>query len=303
VHISHPVKKCLTVLRINQNVIPKYGTDIVIGCGGGKVLDMAKGAGDRAGQRVITVPSSAATFNCWSALSVMYYPNGKPLNLFWHDHEVDCAIVDTKLLSEAPARLFASGVADSFAKYYEGNLCNEANTIFTLTGPQYSAKVISGACNETLLNFGEAAYRDNQKHEVTDAYEKCIHAVMANAAMSGGLSGGYIVGGAKPIVSFAHNTYDMIRRVFTEEAKGALHGEIIGLVLYAQLFHMGRPEYEIKSFRRFLDALDQPKSLRDIGIDPTDENLNKLVDEIMVWGSHPEEHRQVIWDGLQIIKG
>ena len=54
---------------------------------------------------------------------------------------------------------------------------------------------------------------------------------------------------------------------------------------------------------RYMKAIGQPMTLREIGIDPTDANMKKLVDSMMVvWGKRPEAHWPIIYDALQRIK-
>ncbi|MBQ1316162.1 MAG: hypothetical protein IIY46_01635, partial [Lachnospiraceae bacterium] len=83
-----------------------------------------------------------------------------------------------------------------------------------------------------------------------------------------------------------------------------LHGEIVGLGCQAAMHAYERPEFETKNFKRYMAAIHQPMSLRDLGIDPTDEEIRRLVDCMMVvWGKHPAEHWQIMYDALQYIKG
>ena len=53
-----------------------------------------------------------------------------------------------------------------------------------------------------------------------------------------------------------------------------------------------------------MKAIGQPMTLREIGVDPTDANMKKLVDSMMVvWGKRPESQYPIIMDALQYIKG
>ena len=102
-----------------------------------------------------------------------------------------------------------------------------------------------------------------------------------------------------------HKLYDPVRvmHILLEETANWLHGEIVGLGCQAEMYAFERSEYETKNFARFMEAIGQPMTLRDLGINPTDENLKKLVDCMMVvWGKRPAEHWQVIYDSLRRIK-
>lgn len=285
------------------------GIDLVIPVGGGKVMDMGKATSHRTGLPIITVPTSTATFNCWSAMSVMYADNHKPIDRIWRDKEIDCAVVDTQLLVEAPARYFASGVADCFAKYIETGFMMEAYDLSNMNADMYTSKILAGVTNEICLNKGEKAYRDCQAHTVSQEFEDCIFSVVATTAMAAAanynnkkaLTASSIALKGCP---FAHALYYACRTEFTEETLGYLHGEIVGLGLRAAMVAYGRSEYECRNFNRFMDALDQPRTLREIGIDPTDENIDRLVDSMMVvWGKHPDFHRPIMREAMELIRG
>ncbi len=285
------------------------GIELVIPVGGGKVMDMGKATSHRTGLPIITVPTSTATFNCWSAMSVMYADNHKPIDRIWRDKEIDCAIVDTQLLVEAPARYFASGVADCFAKYIETGFMMEAYDLSNMNADMYTSKVLAGITNEICLNKGEKAFRDCKKHELSQEFEDCIFSVVATTAMAAAanynnkkaLTASSIALKGCP---FAHALYYACRTEFTEETLNYLHGEIVGLGLRAAMVAYGRSEYECNNFNRFMDALEQPKTLREIGIDPTDENIERLVDSMMVvWGKHPDFHRPIMREAMELIRG
>ena len=81
------------------------------------------------------------------------------------------------------------------------------------------------------------------------------------------------------------------------------HGEIVGLGCQASMYAYERGEYETKNFARFMKAIGQPMSLKDLGLDTSDKGIKELVDCMMVvWGKRPEAHWPIIYDALQKIK-
>lgn len=297
-----------TLEYLEKTLVPEKKPDVVIGVGGGKVMDMAKATSCRTGLPIITCPTSTATFNCWSAMSVMYTPEHKPLDRIWRETEIDCAIVDTQILVESPAKLFASGVADCFAKYIETGMMMDSFNLLNTPADMYTSKILAGLTNEITLNKGEKAYRDVQNHVLSQEVEDCVFAVVATTAMAAAAN----YNNKKALISsrglkgcaFAHALYYAVRMEFTEECWSYLHGEIVGLGCRAAMVSYGRSEFECKNFNRFMDALDQPKTLRELGIDTTDENMERLVDSMMVvWGKHPPEHRPIMREAMELIRG
>ncbi|MBQ7566451.1 MAG: iron-containing alcohol dehydrogenase [Oscillospiraceae bacterium] len=296
-----------TLEKLRDEVVPNEGIDIVIGTGGGKSIDMTKATGKGRDLPVINAPSSVATFNCWSAMSVMYTLDHKPLNRIWHETENNAVILDTQILANAPVKLFASGMADAFAKYIETGLLEESYTILNTPVGMYCSKVMAGTTNEIIFNKGEKAYRDCRKHEVTPEFEDCVFANVATTGIAAAVNynnHALIRTRTGKGATFAHALYYACKAVYTEETKQWLHGEIVGLGCQAEMYAFQRSEFETKNFARFMQAIGQPMSIRDLGIDPTDANMHKLVDSMMtVWGQHPEEHRKIMYDCLQMIKG
>ena len=285
--------------------------DIVIATGGGKGMDMAKAVAHTSGTPLVCLPSSLGTFNCWSAMSVMYTPEHKPLDRIWYEEENNCVILDTKLLAEEPVKNFASGMADCLAKYIETGFMLETKNVNTMPADMYTSKVMAQATNDICMNKGEKAYRDCIAHEVTQEFEDCTFAVVATTAIAAAANyanKNALLGAAKSEgargCSFSHGLYYAARKMYTEECWGFLHGEIVGLGLRANNAVYGRSEFETKNLCRFLDSIGQPATLKEIGMRTGDKDLEDLCDCIMtVWGKHPDWHREIILDGLHMIKG
>ena len=90
----------------------------LIALGGGKCIDSVKWAGKINGLPVVTIPTSAATCACATAVVVAHDVGGRVLDLIDVEAPRLC-IADFELLASAPARLLNAGLADTLAKWLE----------------------------------------------------------------------------------------------------------------------------------------------------------------------------------------
>lgn len=117
------------ITRISDEAI-RAGADFIIGVGGRKSLDTAKAVAGTLDQRVVTVPTTAATCAAYATFSVIYSDAGAVLENMFHKHEAAAVIADMDMIArKCPSRMLASGIGDAFAKYpeilYSMNHCNE----------------------------------------------------------------------------------------------------------------------------------------------------------------------------------
>ncbi len=93
--------------------------DVIVGVGGGVMMDFAKLCAHFAKLPVINIPTSSATCAAYAALSIRYTPEGKTVGSLHYENEVNAVIADTWILANQPIRLFLAGVFDALAKFVE----------------------------------------------------------------------------------------------------------------------------------------------------------------------------------------
>lgn len=227
--------------------------DILIGVGGGRIMDLIKIAADLSGLPVITIPTISATCAAFTPLSVVYTPEGACRGTWHFRHEVDCLLCDLDVLCEQNPRYLAAGMLDAVAKHveishhktYQGNEVGQ---------DVLTARLLAKTIYDDLMQLGEQALRKEPK-----ALERCIfHAIITTGLVSGIARGRYQS-------AIAHALYEAIRTCYTAESKPYLHGEIVAVGLLAQSTFLKRQDM-VDDLTRIMTAGGMPLSFRSIGV-------------------------------------
>lgn len=228
---------------------------VVIGVGGGKALDAAKGIGVRAGRPIVTVPTVPATCAAWAALSIVYSAEGVQEEVRWLPYGPARVLADPAILEAAPKRHLAAGIADTVVKWWETapNLAGRTDPMplrLQAAFARFTIDTIDRALDET------DGGRDLDAHPI--ARGDLLDAVLGLAGLCGS------VRGEKQWNGFAHPFYASATR--EAATRRYLHGEIIGLGLLVQFRLEDRTEAEIGEHVERFRRLGVPVSLAGIGI-------------------------------------
>lgn len=231
--------------------------DIVVGIGGGKTIDTAKGVADKLEALTVIVPTTASTDAPTSALSVIYSDGGVFEGYKFYNKNPDLVLVDTQVIVGAPPHLFASGIADAMATYvearasYRRNADTMAGGKATLTGIAIAQKA-----EETLFDYGIAAYKAAKEGIVTPAVEAIVEANTLLSGLgfeNGGLAGAHAI----------HNGFTAL----DGEIHHLTHGQKVAYGILVQLVLENRPEAEILKYIAFFKNLDLPTTLADLHLE------------------------------------
>jgi glycerol dehydrogenase len=229
--------------------------DAVIGIGGGKGLDAAKGVAKRLGAPFVAVPTIASNDS----------PTGRAMAIYDADHvlvAIDSlaespllVIADTALIAAAPVRFLRAGIGDAIAKTFEAARARADGALNFFDGrPLLTAQAIADLCYQTLREHGAAAMVAAATHRPDEAFEAVVE---ANILMSGLAweSGG---------LSYAHAVVRGLSKA--RGAAAAAHGEQVAYGALVQLAIEDRADGFIQDLAAFYRQVGLPCRLADLGM-------------------------------------
>ena len=113
--------------RIKQ-VAQQQKSQVIIGAGGGKVLDAARAVAADLNLPCVNCPTVASSDSPCSALSVIYSDDGVVQGSRFHRKNADLVLVDTQIIAQSPPRLLVAGMGDALATWFEAKTCSPAGS-------------------------------------------------------------------------------------------------------------------------------------------------------------------------------
>ncbi|HFH9837602.1 TPA: iron-containing alcohol dehydrogenase family protein [Streptococcus suis] len=230
----------------------ELGADVLVGIGGGKVMDTTKGTADRIGVEVVLVPTLAATCACSTPLLVAYYPDHSFKSVDYCQRSGFMTLVDYNLLIEAPKQYLISGISDTLAKWYELEAIHRGKNPAELPALIQLALATASVSKNILLEDTEAALLAADQKKVTPAFKRMVDTIYAVAANVGCQTSDY-VSGAHAI----HNGLTVL-----PETHSIVHGIKVAYGILVQLCVTGNEEEVLQLFpyykkNNFLYSWDQ----------------------------------------------
>jgi glycerol-1-phosphate dehydrogenase [NAD(P)+] len=235
-------------------VADETGSEIILGVGGGKVIDVAKMVTSFRKIPLVSIPT-AASHDGISSSRVSLKDLEKPISL---SVQAPLAIIaDTEIISNSPYRLTASGCGDISAKH---TAVNDWKLAYRLKGEyygEYAASLAMMSANLVLENACKISRKTEEGHRIVlEALISC------GVAMS-------IAGSSRPCSGSEHlfsHALDMI------VPKPALHGEQCGVGTIMMTYLQKR---DWKSIREKLKIIGAPTTAKELRIN-SDHIINAL---------------------------
>ncbi|WP_377887642.1 iron-containing alcohol dehydrogenase family protein [Alkalihalobacillus sp. R86527] len=232
-----------------------HDADLIIGVGGGKVLDVAKAVANELTIETALIPTLASTCAACTPLSVIYTEAGEFERHIVYPRSTHLVLVEPEILLHSPSSFLRAGIGDTLAKWYEARSIIE--TLPSRSVPIHFAYLAAKSCRDVLLEHGEQALNDQKEDHLSESFIKVIETNLLTGAMVGGFGDQYgRVAGAHAI----HNAL-----THQPETHSFLHGEKVAYGILAQLALEEKWE-EIKELLPFYEFVKLPVSLSALGI-------------------------------------
>jgi glycerol dehydrogenase len=256
-HAIHPFGGECSLAEIERvkRAAQQHQAKVIVGAGGGKVLDTARAVAADLDLPVVNCPTVASSDAPCSALSVIYTDEGVFQEYRFYRKNPDLVLVDTQVIAQGPPRLLVAGMGDALATWFEAKTCVEGHIKNMRGGASArSALALAELCYHTLLENGADALRAVQTQVVTPALERLVE---ANTLLSGlafessGLAAAHAIHNGLTAAPATHDYF---------------HGEKVAYGLLVQLVLEAQPRSVVEQVLRFATEVGLPITLADIGL-------------------------------------
>lgn len=239
---------------------------MVVGIGGGKVLDTAKAVAHFQQVPVAVAPTAASSDAPCSALAVLYTADGRLDRYLPLTQNPQLVLADSEVIAAAPPRLLAAGMGDALATWYEARACARSRAVCSSGGVAGAAALaMARGCRDILFAMGETALADAKAGRRTGAVEQVIE---VNLYLSGL---GFENGG----LAAAHAVANGFARL---SLSPAMHGELAAFGTLVQLV-LEKDQTELPRVMEFCRMAGLPVCLKDLGCGELGEEMLLLAAE------------------------
>jgi glycerol dehydrogenase-like iron-containing ADH family enzyme len=251
--------------------VQRKALDAIIGVGGGKSLDTAKGAAEICNVPMICIPTIAATCAAASGVAVIYTKEGVYKRDYNLGKNPNLVLVDSEIIADAPVEYFESGILDSLAKWYEGKVAFQGIAdpdIFEMSALKL-AKLLNEIMEKEAVNAVQAVKNHKNNRAVAQITDLNIYLAAVIQSI-----------GKKTRGAAAHAIHAGLSVILKSHA--ILHGYKVGYGIIVQLF-MGKKDLaEIGQVVRFFRQLDLEPSFKGLGLPFENDLLRQVAEKAII---------------------
>ncbi|OJG73096.1 hypothetical protein RV11_GL001906 [Enterococcus phoeniculicola] len=241
-------------------------TDVVIGIGGGRVLDTAKIAAEYLKSELILIPTLISNCAPYTPVAAVYHPDHSFKEIGYFTYSASLLFVDWTFLLQTPKEYFIAGIGDTLAKWYEiegitRNLSENEQTAFIRLGIASAKEILA-----ILLKDSEKALEDLDAQIVSPAFGRVADTIIALAGTVGGFAAKF---GRSAGAHAVHNGLSYIPS--THEI---LHGAKVAYGILVQLAYTNDFD-EMNELLPFYRSIGLPTYLSELNVDEEEVFLLK----------------------------
>ncbi|TQR33103.1 oxidoreductase [Campylobacter sp. MIT 99-7217] len=267
-----------TASEENINALAKEAkeADLIVGIGGGKVLDTAKGVAESLNAELITIPTILGTCAATTPIAAVYTPKHEFKKVGYYKRTPFACVADLNLLIHSPKKYLLGGIGDTLAKFYEAysiiKLAKkplEANVELGLAASKITKDILLKDTQKALKDFDEKQISPEFKR-ISDTILNISAAVGCFACKMGRSSGAHAI----------HNALSMFESTHKIE-----HGVKVAYGLLVQLAVFKEFD-ELERLRKFCKENGFIYSFKALNIQ---ENKNEAILKIAHYASSKDE--------------
>ncbi|BCU67343.1 glycerol-1-phosphate dehydrogenase [Sulfolobales archaeon HS-7] len=228
-----------------EEILKQTSSKVIIGVGGGKVIDVAKYTAYRANVDFISVPTSPSHDGITSPFASIK-GLGRPISV--KAKEPLAIIADIEVLAKAPSRLIKAGIGDTIGKIIS---IRDWQLAHKLRGEYYASYTASLALLSAKHSLSAAKLLNVNRVEAVR--------ILMEALISSGVAMG-MAGSSRPASGSEHL---FAHAVEVLEPGTALHGELVGIgtIIMSYIHNLNW-----RKIRRTLSEIDFPVTAKQLGI-------------------------------------